>query len=77
MRADVLHRGSQGMLQYTRVLPHPPRTAPPSLLLLRFNEMLRPLARDYFPIAPINSPFGTPFLPGGPWGRLLWLLDED
>lgn len=87
MRADERrnHRGSQGMLQYMRVAPvrvfPPPSSsltplgAPPSefLLLLRFNEMLRPLARDYFPIAPINSPFdrsrrlswrdsGTPFL---------------
>lgn len=26
-----------------------------ALLLLRFNEMLRPSARDYFLIAPINS----------------------
>lgn len=86
MRADELpssHRESQGMLQYTRVgtsRTRVPRTAPPSesLLLLRFNEMLRPLARDYFPIAPINSLFGrsrlsrrdsgTPFLPDGPWG---------
>lgn len=60
-------RGSQGMLQYTRVgtsRPYtrfsPPTATPPFgfLLLLRFNEMLRPLARDYFPIAPINSPFG-------------------
>lgn len=64
MRADE-HRESQGMLQYTRVgtsrrYTRPPRTIPPSesLLLLRFNEMLRPLARDYFPIAPINSLFG-------------------
>lgn len=71
----------------------PPYTAPPfrSLLLLRFNEMLRPLARDYFPIAPINSPFGrsrlswrdtgTSFLPDDPWGygfhrRLLYLVEK-
>lgn len=47
--------------------------APPfrSLLLLRFNEMLRPLARDYFPIAPINSPFGRSRLSrGGTRGHL-------
>lgn len=81
MRADERcrgRRGSQGMLQYTRVgTSRSPRYATPpfgSLLLLRFNEMLRPLARDYFPIAPINSPFGlvsrggTSFLPDNPWG---------
>jgi len=98
MRADERrnHRGSQGMLQYMRVASvraRAPRTAPPSefLLLLRFNEMLRPLARDYFPIAPINSPFdrfrlswrdsGTPFLPDDPWGydfhrRLLYFIES-